>query len=162
MSEEQKKESENGFEKLEELFSKLAKEIKNNPIKTGDELEFPMEITGIRKVPLKNINSKKTGSLVKIRPCSKKYKEKTYLGIYLGDIPIEIIIGLYEKTNILRVDNMSNPAIFVPELNKVIFGYESWWGVIKSEEDLKEITDNDIENVWYVKALKQQLKEEKN
>jgi len=48
-----------------------------------------------------------------------------------------------------------NPAIFVFDLNEIIFGYESWWGVIESEKQLKEITNDVIDNVWYVKALKQ-------
>ena len=39
----------------------------------------------------------------------------------------------------------------MPELGKIIFGMESWWGRIKSEEELKDITDGDIENVWHVK-----------
>jgi hypothetical protein len=34
-------------------------------------------------------------------------------------------------------------------------GYESWWGQINSPEELKAITDVDIQNVWYVKALKE-------
>jgi hypothetical protein len=51
-----------------------------------------------------------------------------------------------------------NPAIFVPELNKVIFGYESWWSEITTEEELNNvITDHTIENVWYVKLLKSML-----
>ena len=50
---------------------------------------------------------------------------------------------------------MHNPAIYVPELGKVIYGMESWWHAIKDEKELKDITDNDIDNVWYVKALKE-------
>ncbi len=53
-----------------------------------------------------------------------------------------------------------NPAIFVFDLKKVIYGYESWWGEIKSEEDFRKITDLDINNLWYVKALKELLKKE--
>lgn len=58
------------------------------------------------------------------------------------------------KTFELNCSTTGNPAIFVPELGKIIFGMESWWGRIKSEEELKDITDGDIENVWYVKMLK--------
>jgi len=49
---------------------------------------------------------------------------------------------------------MGNPAMWVPDLNRVVMGWESWWGEIKSEEDLRQISDADIENVWYVKAIK--------
>ena len=145
---------------LTELLGSLAKEIEQNPIKVEKEFKYPMEISGIKNNPPRNINTKETGSLVKIRPCSEKYKNKTYLGIYIGEVSIEAITGLYTKTNILNIMSLTNPAIFVPELKKVIFGCESWWGYIKSEEELKQITDNDIDNVWYVQLLKQMGKED--
>jgi len=149
---------------LAELLGALSKEMKENPIKIESEFEYPMEISGIKLNHLKNVNTKKTGMLVQIRPCDEEYKKKTYLGIYLGKFPIEIVVSLSKNTNVLNVMNMTNPAIFVPELKKVIFGCESWWGEIESEAELKEITNDDIENVWYIKALKQigQIKEEKN
>jgi hypothetical protein len=49
---------------------------------------------------------------------------------------------------------MMNPAMFVPELNRIVFGCESWWKVLNNKEDFSDITDADIENVWYVKALR--------
>ena len=49
----------------------------------------------------------------------------------------------------------TNPAIFIPSLNKIVWGYGSWWGEIASAEKLHQITDSDIQNVWYVRALKQ-------
>ena len=49
---------------------------------------------------------------------------------------------------------MSNPAIYVPELRKIVFGCESWWGEIQSPDEIKDITDDDISNVWYVKLVK--------
>ena len=157
--EEQKVDDDFG-DSLASLLGALSKEMKENPIKIESEFEYPMEISGIKRGQLQNINTKKTGSLVKIRPCSDEYEKKTYLGIYIGDIPVEPVVGLYTKTNILSMTYVANPAIFVPELKKVIFGYESWWGEIKSEEELKEITDDDIDNVWYVQLLKEIGKKE--
>lgn len=49
---------------------------------------------------------------------------------------------------------MRNPAIFVPELNKIIWGMECWWSEIESIDKSKAITDKDIENQWYVQLLK--------
>jgi hypothetical protein len=72
----------------------------------------------------------------------------------LGEIGIQHNVFYNPEEKQLAVYFGSNPAIFVPDLNKVIFGYESWWGEIKSPEELREITDDDIQNVWYVKALK--------
>ena len=50
---------------------------------------------------------------------------------------------------------MTNPAIFVPELKKIIYGCESWWGTINNQDDLSDlnISDDDIQNTWYVKLL---------
>jgi hypothetical protein len=133
--------------------------MKENPIEMESEFKYPIEISGIKKISPR-VNDTKAGSLVKIRPCADEYKDKTYLGIYMGDIPVDFHIGLYTKTNILSIVPHGNPAIFVPDLKKIIFGYESWWGVIKSEEEVKEITDDDIDNVWYVKLLKQMIEKE--
>ena len=36
---------------------------------------------------------KDKGKFVKIRPCNEKYGGKTYLGIYLGELPMGNIIG---------------------------------------------------------------------
>lgn len=46
------------------------------------------------------------------------------------------------------------------DLQRIIFGAESWWGIIESLEELKDITDDDINNIWYVKALKAMHKDE--
>mgnify|MGYP000282015848 FL=1 len=40
------------------------------------------------------------------------------------------------------------------------FGAESWWSIIENPEELKDITDDDINSQWYVKALKAMHKEE--
>ncbi len=159
MDKEEEKEEED-FAGFSELIGKLSKEMKDNPIKIESEFKYPMEISGIKVIPPSNINTAKTGLLVKIRPIADAYGQKTYLGIYLGDIPVEAIVGLYTKTNILSILSHANPAIFVPELKKVIFGYESWWGEIESVKDLEEISDGDIEDIWYVKLLKASLAKE--
>lgn len=98
----------------------------------------------------------KKGILVKIRPCGDEYKDKTFLGFYLGDMATALGVKT-DGDNFRAYAAGHNPAIFVPKLGKVIFGYESWWGEIKSKEELSDITDEDIENVWYVKLLKEQL-----
>lgn len=57
---------------------------------------------------------------------------------------------------------MNNPAIFVPELNKIVYGCESWWRKIKSIDDFKGISKEDIENTWYIKLLKVMTQENKD
>ena len=88
-----------------------------------------------------------------IRPCAKEYNEKTYIGIYIGDLPIQILTSYKESTGQLINSTMNNPAIFVPELKKIIYGCESWWKTIRSVDEFSKISNEDINNTWYVKLL---------
>ncbi len=40
-------------------------------------------------------------------------------------------------------------------LNEMVYGCGCWWGRIKSPDDVKGIDDAELDNVWYVKALKE-------
>ena len=88
-----------------------------------------------------------------IRPCAKEYNAKTYIGIYIGDLPIQILTSYKESTGQLINSTMNNPAIFVPELKKIIYGCESWWKTIQSVDEFSKISNEDIDNTWYVKLL---------
>ncbi|MGI0120310.1 hypothetical protein [Zooshikella sp. RANM57] len=115
------------------------------------------EYSPLREQPLLNINNIKQGDYVAVKPCSD---EKTYLGVMLGDL-CEPVLGYNTSIETLYLKRgMGNPAMWVFDLNKVVMGYESWWNKIEKPEDLKQITDTDIDNVWYVKALKDLSKEE--
>lgn len=117
-------------------------------------IEYPIIVSKIEQKNLEYNTSSRAGSLVKIRPCGEEYGDKTYLGVLLGDLPTSHIIRHNSESKVLTVDSMTNPAIYVFELKRIIFGYESWWGVIESEDELKDITDEDIGNVWYVQLLR--------
>ena len=129
---------------------------------TGAKVEFwPRFITGANwsdtgKVIEQYGISSEVGKFVSIRPCAEEYGDKTYLGLHLGDMATTIALG-YDKSNgqIKPQFYRHNPAIFVFDLKRIIFGMESWWGEITSEEQLRKITNDDINNVWYVKALGQ-------
>jgi len=98
----------------------------------------------------------KNGAPVKIRPCGEEYKDKTYFGILIGDVALSISESIQkDDPNTLHIKrSMYNPAIFIPELKEIVYGCGSWWGEIESEEDLKEvITEDTINNIWYVKML---------
>lgn len=58
-----------------------------------------------------------------------------------------------ESTGQLINSTMNNPAIFVPELKKIIYGCESWWKTIRSVDEFSKISNEDIDNTWYVKLL---------
>jgi len=122
-------------------------------------IKYPVQIHGIDiHHQIWNEKDKNVGRMVEIRPCNEKYENKTFLGLYLGDLPLGLSVSLNRKTEILHVrTGYCNPAIWIPPLQKVIWGCESWWGFIESEEQLKNITDETIENLWYVRALKEFL-----
>jgi hypothetical protein len=118
-------------------------------------IEYPIEVT---KIIYDNdrhgLRDSQVGKFAKIAPCGEEHKGKTYLGLYLGDLPINSHVTHSHVTGELNVSFMTNPAIFVFDLNKIVYGMESWWGIIETENDLKEITEDTINNQWYVKALK--------
>lgn len=125
------------------------------------EIQYPITInkinfSGDESYSSKGWRSKDIGKFVAIRSVHKEDGDKTYLGIYLGEFAVSQGVSYDVQKKELTVSRfMYNPAIYVFDLKKVLFGCESWWGIIKSEKDLQQITDKDIENVWYVKALKQ-------
>jgi hypothetical protein len=93
---------------------------------------------------------------VSIRPCDKALGGKTYIGILLGDMPLGIGVAVHTQTNVAQVGPTHyNPAIWVPDLKRVVFGCESWWGLVDGLDDLRAITDKSIDNIWYVKAAKE-------
>ena len=125
-------------------------------------IEYPIEVSKINKSKIyDNYPDNRVGKLVKIRPCGEEYEDKTYLGLFLGELPIGTHISYSEDTKELDVSFHKNPAIFIFSLNKIVHGCESWWGVIDSPEELKEITIEDINDVWYVKLIKELSDKEK-
>ena len=106
------------------------------------------------------LGKKDIGKAVRVRPCDEKYQGKTFLGIFLGELPIPMYVSYNKDEQMLSISNTYNPAIFVPEINEVVFGYESWWSLINPDEDIEDITNDDISNVWYVKMLNNLDKQE--
>lgn len=118
-------------------------------------IEYPITVSSIDKEEIdytKGYSSQNIGHPVAIKPCDDK---KTYVGIYLGDLPYMPTVSYNESTQELSVRNLTNPAIFVPELKRIVFGYESWWHFIDDPTQIAEITEDDINNVWYVQMLKE-------
>jgi hypothetical protein len=120
-------------------------------------IEYPVTIHGIAHEdrPLLERGMRPIGIPVAVRPCNEACKGKTYLGLLLGDLATSVSVSLHTRTGILTVGpGRHNPAIFVPDLGRIVYGMESWWGPIKSADDLRQITDADIDSVWYVQMLK--------
>ncbi len=117
-------------------------------------IEYPITVSKINTdSEIYTLGKDRIGKFAKIRPCGEEYGSKTYLGLFLGELPIGIHITHNPETLELNASYSCNPAIFVFDLNKIVYGCESWWSVIENEGDLKQITDIDINNVWYVRAL---------
>lgn len=123
-------------------------------------IEYPIQVNSIETEKLEGIRMYASGCLVQIKPCAKKYNGKTYLGLYLGDLPWMNNISYDEDAKILNVGTINNPAIYVFALKKILFGAESWWCKIDSPEDMKDISEEEIDDTWYVKLQKTMCQEE--
>jgi len=123
--------------------------------------KYPIQVSGIDfnvdpPITGKSWQSGKTppGTFVAVRSCKKEHDDKTHLGILIGWVPIHTGVEYSKETQRLTFNHTGgNPAIFVFDYNEVVLGVECWWGPIEDEAHLREITDGDIKNVWYVKAL---------
>ena len=127
---------------------------------TGESLHgATIEISTVERGPcLKTRQNPMFGTLVAVRLAKS---DKTFLGVYLGDLTIDVHAMYHKVKKTLTLQPVTNPAIFVPEIDRLVWGCESWWKPLKSAEDLKEITDADIESVWYVRALKELASKDK-
>jgi hypothetical protein len=136
-------------------LSDFMKDYEEN-VRIDEDIPYPVEVA--RVIPKFRIGMDliPVGTWVAVRPVSDNPDRKTYLGVYLGYLPIKSAVTSYHvKKKELTVMAQTNPGIFVPDLKRVVYGSESWWGRIKGPEGLRQITDQDIENVWYVKALRE-------
>lgn len=121
-------------------------------------IEYPLTINGIENT---KIEYKQKCRLCAVQPCDEEYKGKTFVGIFIGELPISILSSFNNETGILTNSTMNNPAILVPKIGKIVFGCNSWWREIESIEDFSNITEEDIENTWYVQAMKEMFGNEK-
>lgn len=143
-------------ESMGKLFEGLAAMIaKNKNTQIDDKIVYPITVDTFQQFALKPETEKNrnVGGFVRVRPCGEKYENKTYLGIFLGDFPVGHMTSYNPDTKEMQIFLKRNPAMFVPDLNEIIWGMGSWWSDIENPEDLDQITDKDISNVWYVKAL---------
>ncbi len=98
-------------------------------------------------------NRYKNIQLVEVNPCATEYENKSFIGLYLGDFP-QSVCGSYEEDKFIIKPTRSNPLIYIPDTNTVVFGSNSFWRKVEKIEDFKGISKEDIENTWYIKLLK--------
>lgn len=121
-------------------------------------IEYPITVNGIDTKPITPWGVHPC--LCRVRPCSDNKEKKTYLGIYIGELPKYPYVTYSEEDKMLKFSVSCNPMIYIPEHDSYVFGDSCWWSVIESEDDLKDITDDTIDNTWYVKLLKGMIKEQ--
>lgn len=113
-------------------------------------LEFPLTVQGIEVreclPPMREV-----GKLVRVRLCDD---DKTYLGVYLGELARAPMAYTRSDSQNLIVSLYQNPALFVPALSRIVWGDESWWSIIESEDDLRNISNDNIASQWYVRLAK--------
>ena len=113
-------------------------------------LEFPLAVQGIELrgcLP----SMREVGKLVRVRLCDD---DKTYLGVYLGELARAPMAYTRSDSQNLIVSLYQNPALYVPALSRIVWGDESWWSIIESEDDLRDISNDDIASQWYVRLVK--------
>lgn len=117
-------------------------------------IQYPITVSDIDIDDLTIHRADVIGRPVAVRPCDPSLDGKTYLGIYLGEHPWILSASHNEQTERLAIRSISNPMMYIPELKQLVYGAESWWMFIETPDDLKQITDTDIDSVWYVQLLK--------
>lgn len=122
-------------------------------------IQYPITVTAIDNKSDRHFSLYPCGQPVIVRPCGDNPEKKTFFGILLGDLPYMATCAYDRGTGTMTIQSMDNPAIYVPALQKVVYGYESWWQRIESPEEAeKGITQDAIDNTWWVKLLRDSLK----
>lgn len=124
------------------------------PLYKSRYIEYPITVSGIDMKPMEIHFERNIGRLVSVKPCGEEYNDKTYLGLHLGDHPLWNSVSRNEKTGMLTIAPVTNPLIYIFETKTLVYGAESWWSRIETPEQLKEITEDDINKQWYVQLVK--------
>lgn len=110
-----------------------------NRFKPG--IEFPIKCSDIL-IEERNRDCEcdsRIGNLAAVSPQDGQFQGKTYLGRYLGELPLRINL-LYSGDcgeNVVDVSMYRSPAFFVPSINSVVYGEECKWEFIESSDDLQ-------------------------
>lgn len=106
-------------------------------------IEYPIEVASIELAEGFDLYKKSIGRIVRIKPCFEETEEKEYLGIFLGELFSCNAVSYKRKEKHLTVTPVLNPAIYVPELKQIVYGYESWWSFIENKDEIYSISKDD-------------------
>ena len=147
---------------LSGLLGEMAEVLKKHQerFQIQGEIPWPVEVSGVvvrgRFYSTGRETNVKVGGMVMVRMCDES--KATHLGIYLGEFPSAIFHQFDKEMKNIEVLLHLNPAMLVPKLGRIVWGCESFWGPIESEDQLRQITDAEIQDIWYVKALRELTK----
>jgi hypothetical protein len=101
------------------------------------------------------------GQLVAVRPADPDLKDKTFLGLFMGEVALGLAVHVEDNPDgTIEIQRRQySPMFFVPELGRMIFGYESWWSQIDTIDQFRQITTKEIRDLWYVKCLRALLRQ---
>lgn len=144
---------------LADLMASFAEEMEKHAKRytIGHEIVWPLEVSGVEFRGALHGKGRtdgcKVGQMVMVRMCDKT--KATHLGVYLGEFPMQLLHQFDKETKRIEVFPNLNPAMLVPKLGRIVWGCESFWGPIESENQLRQVTDAEISDIWYIKALKE-------
>lgn len=157
------------LEEKKDLKEKIVSSFKRSNVVYSENIENTMAMVLLRLWDMNHIKNvefdesiniyqryKDKGQFVRVRPCAKEYENKTFVGLYLGDLPRSVSGNIEEDVFKIKC-SMTNPFIYIFETNTFVWGASSWWGNISKPEDLNEISCEDIDNVWYMRLIKENL-----
>lgn len=148
---------------LADLMANFAEEMEKHAKRytIEHEIVWPLEVSGVmvrgKMYGDGRTDACKVGQMVMVRMCDTT--KATHLGIYLGEFPMQLIHQYDKETKRIEVFPHLNPAMLVPKLGRIVWGCQSFWGPIESEDQLRQVTDAEIDDIWYVKALKELSKQ---
>ncbi|WP_373261955.1 hypothetical protein [Hungatella hathewayi] len=118
-------------------------------------IEYPIKVCSIELAEGLDLYKKSVGKIVRIKRCLEETEEKEYLGILLGEMFSCNAVSYKRKTGLLVVNPVLNPAIYVPELKKIVYGYESWWSFVQSQDEIKSISKDDVLRQFFIRILEE-------
>lgn len=113
-------------------------------------IEYPIEVASIELAEGFDLYKKSIGRIVRIKPCFEETEEKEYLGIFLGELFSCNAVSYKRKEKHLTVTPVLNPAIYVPELKQIVYGYESWWSFIENKDEISLISRDESLKQFFI------------
>lgn len=74
------------------------------------------------------------------------------MGILVGNLPVAPIVSYDKDDGTLSVRPLTNPAIFVPSVGRIVWGCESWWHPT-TLDDLEQVVGDDPWQMGIARAM---------